>query len=202
MNDNFLELPLIFEPSKLEYDHRICIQKYSADWKSISLRSYSGNETDVLSKPGIQYKDTALISECSYFKQVLSSFKCELESARLLRLEAGTFIYEHCKQPFRYEDGYFRVYIPIQTNPRVSFRVNSNLIFMKPGECWYVNCNQPHSISNNGNADLIHLVVDARRNEWTDSLARTFDRFKKPSFKKPELATMEWKSGRVPSFVK
>ena len=41
---------------------------------------------------------------------------------------------------------------------------------MQPGECWYTNVNYVHSVSNGGSTDRIHLVIDGRRNEWSDRL--------------------------------
>ena len=41
---------------------------------------------------------------------------------------------------------------------------------MKTGECWYANFNLPHFVSNEGDDDRIHLVIDCLRNDWSDAL--------------------------------
>jgi hypothetical protein len=37
---------------------------------------------------------------------------------------------------------------------------------MKEGECWYLRLSDPHSVSNKGNKDRIHLVIDIEVNSW------------------------------------
>jgi hypothetical protein len=150
------------------------------EFKTSSLQSHSRSETDLFNKSGTALRNTLQISKFSYIEEILNSFQCELESVRLLRLSPGNFIYEHCKHDYQYEDGFLRLHIPIQTNPKVSHRINDRLIFMKPGECWYVDVNAPHSVSNNGTTDRIHLVIDARRNEWTDALFQEMQKTSEP----------------------
>ena len=41
---------------------------------------------------------------------------------------------------------------------------------MLPGECWYTNVNYVHSVKNSGEIDRIHLVIDGKRNEWSDKM--------------------------------
>jgi len=41
---------------------------------------------------------------------------------------------------------------------------------LKEGECWYMNFNLPHYILNNSKTERIHLVIDARVNEWVKHL--------------------------------
>jgi hypothetical protein len=40
------------------------------------------------------------------------------------------------------------------------------LLKMGGGECWYINANLPHSVSNLGGTDRIHLVMDWVVNDW------------------------------------
>jgi hypothetical protein len=37
---------------------------------------------------------------------------------------------------------------------------------MAPGSAWYLRLSDPHSVSNNGAADRVHLVIDALANDW------------------------------------
>ncbi|AFD07705.1 aspartyl/asparaginyl beta-hydroxylase domain-containing protein [Solitalea canadensis] len=203
MND-FFRLPFFFDEDKLVKDLEKCLslnwtdhfnqRDYNGDWKSISLRSISGNITDANAHPGAEYKDTALLQQCSYFAEVIESINCEKEAIRLLSLTPGSIIKTHVDQELGYSDGYFRLHIPIQTNPDVDFIVNSNDLRMKPGECWYANFSLPHSVANRGTINRIHLVIDCKRNNWSDEVfaesGYCFDLEKQMQSKKQDPETM------------
>ena len=114
--------------------------------------------------------DTELLQKCTYFKAIIDSFECEKISIRLLNLKPGSIIKEHTDYNLGYEDGIFRIHIPIITNEGVHFFVNHEEVKMLPEECWYGNFNLPHSVRNEGKTDRIHLVMDCLRNDWSDKL--------------------------------
>lgn len=87
-----------------------------------------------------------------------------------MRLNAGAVIKPHKDHALGYEDGDFRLHIPIVTNPDVNFMLGGERIVMNEGTCWYINANEEHAVSNNGLTDRIHLVIDGKRNEWTDDI--------------------------------
>ena len=47
---------------------------------------------------------------------------------------------------------------------------------MQPGECWYINANLLHRVSNKGVTDRIHLVVDCLVNDWLRDLFNRADK--------------------------
>jgi hypothetical protein len=87
-----------------------------------------------------------------------------------MRLAAGSEILEHHDPGASYAEGFFRLHVPITTNPDVDFIVGGAGITMQAGECWYADFTLPHSVRNRGKSDRIHLVVDGRRNAWSDAL--------------------------------
>lgn len=144
---------------------------YTGSWTSISLRSASGNAQDIYAHPDTEnYRDTPLMQKCSYFREIIDSFKCRKEAVRLLRLAPGSIIKEHSDLHAGYEYGFFRLHIPITTDDRVIFRVDACELHMNAGECWYANFHLPHSVEHNGTKDRVHLVIDGCRNEWSDQL--------------------------------
>ena len=147
---------------------------FTGHWSSFALRSISGSELDILATPNATFQDTPTLSKCLYFNEIIDSFKCEKEAVRLLSLSPNSYIKEHRDSAAGYEDGFFRIHIPIQTNNKVIFTVNKKPLPMREGECWYANFNRPHFISNNGETDRIHLVIDCLRNDWSDQLFATF----------------------------
>lgn len=145
---------------------------YTGTWSSLSLRSISGRENDILATPGASFTDTKILDICPYFRSVLGHFDCQKEAVRLLSLSPNSEIREHRDSSSGYKDGFFRIHIPIQTNADVIFRLNGELLPMQPGECWYADFNLPHYVSNQGENDRIHLVIDCLRNDWSDRLFR------------------------------
>ena len=143
---------------------------YTGTWSSLSLRSISGQENDILATPGASFTDTKILEICWYFQSVIAHFKCPKEAVRLLSLSPKSEIREHRDLSSGYKDGFFRIHIPIRTNAQVIFRLNGELLPMQPGECWYADFNLPHYVSNQGENDRIHLVIDCLRNDWSDRL--------------------------------
>jgi hypothetical protein len=41
---------------------------------------------------------------------------------------------------------------------------------MRPGECWYLRLSEPHRVDNDGHDERVHLVFDARVNDWLRGL--------------------------------
>ncbi|WP_286968090.1 aspartyl/asparaginyl beta-hydroxylase domain-containing protein [Flavobacterium sp. UBA4854] len=180
MNPSSCQLPISFSIEKLQNDLMTCetnlwtphfnTDRYEGKWTSVSLRSQSGLENDILSFPNKEYKNTPLLDDCSYFKEIMDWFQCEKEAVRLLRLGPQSEIKEHVDNDTSYEDGFFRIHVPIITNPEVYFYVDHKLVPMKMGECWYANFQLPHSVENKSEEPRIHLTVDCIRNEWSDQL--------------------------------
>ena len=181
MTNSAFKLPFSFDEHLLLEDLDSCLktawsehfnrQDYDGKWTSISLRSASGKETDIYSHPNTAaYTNTPVLEKCAYFKSIIDLFECEKEAVRLLSLAAGSVVKEHRDNHAGYESGVFRIHVPIRTNAQVAFFVDGEVVPMKTGECWYANVNLPHSVRNDGTTDRIHLVIDCKRNEWSDNL--------------------------------
>ena len=178
----YLKLPFQFDENKLVADLKLIMEKqwiphfnkegYNGKWNSVSLMAGGGEATNIfaLSNNDSEILETPILKDCLNFKEVINQFKFKLVSVRLLRLEAGARIKPHHDYNLGYEDNYFRLHIPITTNNDVNFLLDGNRVKMLPGECWYTNVNYTHSVSNNGNSDRVHLVIDGERNSWSDDL--------------------------------
>ncbi|KQB39210.1 aspartyl/asparaginyl beta-hydroxylase domain-containing protein [Flavobacterium aquidurense] len=180
MNPSSHKLPVSFSIDKLQKDLVICendlwtphfnTNRYQGNWTSISLRSQSGLESDIMSFSNKEYINTVLLDRCHYFKEIMDWFQCEKEAVRLLRLDPQSEIKEHTDNDTSYEDGFFRIHVPIITNADVLFYVDKKLVPMKMGECWYANFQLPHSVENRSYKPRIHLTLDCIRNDWSDKL--------------------------------
>jgi Aspartyl/Asparaginyl beta-hydroxylase len=178
--DRFLLLPLSYNIPRLLEDLAICESfhwanhynqaDYSGEWNGIALRSVSGQTDNILAAESSVYYNTPLLEKCGYFKEIIAGFDCELETIRLLALAPGSSIKTHRDRGLGYSMGCFRLHIPILTDPDVHFAVDGEKLPMQAGECWYANFDLPHSVHHQGKTRRVHLVVDGKRNAWTDAL--------------------------------
>ena len=148
------------------------LKHYEGEWSVLSLRS-PGGKSDQIIPDQIQkaeYSNTELLGACPAIASWLHQFQCPLLSVRLLKLKSNSIIKEHRDHELAFENGEARLHVPIFTNPYVEFYLNNNLVKMQEGECWYINANLPHRVSNLGPSDRIHLVMDCVVNDWLKSV--------------------------------
>ena len=191
-----IRFPFTFNVEKLQQEvQTILTQKwinhynsndYEGEWSSIALVSQGGKSENInainIGNEKVSY--TEITASCTYLKEIIDSFLFEKTTVRLLRLAAGAYIKPHTDNCLGYEDGVFRIHIPVITNPNVEFILDNERLIMKEGECWYIDANFTHSVANKGSQDRIHLVIDGIRNEWTDNLF--FKEANTEQFVKPE----------------
>ncbi len=180
-NASFL-LPFQFDQVNLKKDLDKCLQfdfsknyvpdNYQGKDYILPLRSIDGRLDFPVAAPNQvnRYKDTIALEQCAYFKEIIELFSCDKEAIRLMNLTPGQNVNTHTDYNCGYEDGIFRIHIPIITNEEVYFILNGERLIMNPGEAWYTNVNLPHSVANKGKTNRIHLVMDCIRNEWSDKL--------------------------------
>jgi hypothetical protein len=78
-----------------------------------------------------------------------------------MRLTPGSRIKEHTDLELSFEDGVVRIHIPVITNPDVEFYLNGAHVTLAAGTAWYLRLSDRHSVFNGGNADRVHMVIDA-----------------------------------------
>ena len=177
-----IKFPMFFDTQKLKNDVYKIIDKnwtnhyntndYSGKWTSIALLSQNGKSDSIYAMPNSDEKliPTEILNFCTYFQEILNSLLFEKTAVRLLKLDVGAEVKPHSDNCLGYEDGCFRLHIPIITNSEVEFILDGNRLIMNEGECWYIDANFTHSVANRGNNNRIHLVIDGLRNDWTDAL--------------------------------
>jgi quercetin dioxygenase-like cupin family protein len=178
----YLQLPFYFDVTLLKKDvasldaanWKLHYQKlhYEGDWSAVPLRSVEGNADNIIISPlnNSIYSDTFFLEHCPYIKELLNNFNCPLMAVRLLKLNAGAVIKEHRDAELCFEKGEVRLHIPVVTDEKVAFYLEGERITLKEGECWYMNFNLPHNINNFSTVDRIHLVIDAKVNDWVKTL--------------------------------
>ncbi len=183
----YLKLPYFFDAglmlreveilSEMHWKPHYQVKHYEGEWSAIPLRSIEGKSDNIIISPDINkyYCDTVFLEKSPYFSSVLQNFKCELQAVRLLKLNVGSSIKEHRDAELNYENGEVRFHIPVITHSEVEFILDKERLYLKEGECWYMNFNLPHLINNNSSIDRIHLVIDAVVNDWIKDLFNSPD---------------------------
>ena len=196
-----IKFPIVFDTEKLKNDLSKIINKkwtdhyntndYTGKWTSVALMSKDGKSDTIyaLSSDIDEIVNTEILDSCTYFKEILDSFLFEKTAVRLLQLAVGAEIKPHSDHCLGYEDGSFRLHIPIITNPDVEFILDGKRLVMNEGECWYIDANFEHSVANRGKQDRIHLVIDGIRNDWTDDLF--YKEASETQFHKPKTVMSE-----------
>uniref|UniRef100_UPI0025D9C42A aspartyl/asparaginyl beta-hydroxylase domain-containing protein n=1 Tax=uncultured Mucilaginibacter sp. TaxID=797541 RepID=UPI0025D9C42A len=149
---------------------------YSGSWTVLALRSPGGDHTNNIPElmgKHCEYGDNIYMDSFPSVKELLSTIECPLMSVRFLNLQAGGKIKEHTDNELAFEKGEARLHFPIFTNPAVEFYCEGERIFLQEGECWYLNANLPHNVSNLSDKDRIHLVVDCKVNDWLSKKINT-----------------------------
>ncbi len=203
-----LRLPLSFDPDRLQTDlgqiapeawvPHFNIHYHDGGWSGVALKSAGGNASGLFPDPEAAptVAPTAWLDRCPYFAEVLSEIRCPQTSARLLRLAPGSAIREHRDYELAFEDGEVRLHVPVSTSPEVEFVLDGQPVPMAPGECWYLNLNLPHRVTNRGVTHRVHLVVDCVVNGWLRSQfppefaaagREGFERFRAVVLDDPEL---------------
>jgi hypothetical protein len=181
-----IRLPLRFDAAAMQADVRrfadrdwirhFVTQNYDGDWSVLPLRSTATATHPVqmiYPDPTCDtFVDTPLLASCPSMQTALARFACPLLSVRLMRLGAGSVIKTHRDLDLDVEHGSIRLHVPVVTNDRVDFRLNGERVALREGECWYLRLSDPHSVTNGGDTDRIHLVIDAMVDEWLMDLMR------------------------------
>lgn len=150
------------------------ITQYSGKWTALSLRSPGGRDTpvpDLLGEEG--FENNANMIRFASVNALVDSLQCPVMSVRFLNLQAGAKIKPHRDHDLAFEMGEARLHFPITTSEFVEFYLDSQLLKMGEGECWYINANLEHEVENKGETDRIHLVIDCKVNDW---LKEVFDK--------------------------
>lgn len=182
----YLKLPFRFDTKRLKAEVDALLTEkwqphfnrngYIGNWKSIALYALNGKHDYIFVNPDQASENvlpTVLLKDCDYLKEVIEHIQAPYIAVRLLKLESGAYIKPHRDHESGYENNFMRLHIPIITNPSVKFMLDKEKLEMLPGECWYTNVNFVHEVKNEGAEDRIHLVIDAKRNAWSDSLFYT-----------------------------
>jgi hypothetical protein len=177
----YAKLPLAFDLQAMqaelstagtEWQPHMNTFHYTGAWNVLPLRSPGGDHKnpvpDLLGQS--EFADTIYMSQFPSVRALVSSLQCPVMSVRFLNLHTGAVIKQHTDAELAFEKGEARLHFPVITHPEVEFYCEDERIFLNEGECWYLNANLPHRVSNNSPINRIHLVIDCKVNDWLKGL--------------------------------
>ena len=133
-----------------------------AGWSTVSLRAVHGNAED--RSPGLPghgpYSDTPLLRELPAFASLLRSLPFPTASIRLSALHPGGKIAPH-RGLLGFHTGKVRLHLPVVTNEAAHLTVGGVRFQWPPGELWYADFGEVHSVENLGAETRVHMIVDA-----------------------------------------
>lgn len=173
-------LPLSFDAARLQADlaaveamtwtDHFVRQNYEGQWDVLPLRHQAGATHPIMQAytppDATDFVDATILDRTPYFRNVLAAFLCPLKAVRLMRLTPGSRIKEHKDHDLAADWGQARVHVPVTTNPGVTFLLNREPVAMAPGQAWYLRLSDPHEVTNDGDTDRVHLVIDCDVNDW------------------------------------
>lgn len=153
----------------LEYD----ADKMLAEYGAMNLPPFIYYSVMMLKLPQ-ERKPEDPPSSYPYILSLMESFSAhtDVTLARLLRLEPGAVVKEHCDPMLGLEvpDSVVRLTIPICGQDGVKFYLNGQPVPMGRGECWYLKLSDQHTITHDGPAERVNLTIDVKPNEWVRDL--------------------------------
>src|SRR5712691_1372317 len=135
---------------------------HNGGWETISLWAPGGDRGNQRSF-GASFAATEALSASPNLKKIIDSLPGEKNRIRLMRLRPGGVIERHSDPMKDINPSLVRLHMPIDTNPKVDFRVAGRKIIMLPGEVWLIDVRFPHEVRNEGDTMRVHLVADLLR---------------------------------------
>lgn len=115
-----------------------------------------------------------MLDGCPYLQEIFGQFDCGITSIRLMRLEAGADIQQHCDPTL---DSVFRevvrLTLPVFSSDDVTFLLDGSPVPMQPGELWYLRLSELHSVHHRGSTERINMSIDLTWNDWVEDWLRT-----------------------------
>ncbi len=178
-----IKLPFNFDVKKMTEEFEMLKQKHLSQYEyydAIPLRSpahlvdpkipFPPPADDYADGSWTAWLDTDKLKSSEYLTSIVDFFRdnTKVTLVRLLRLAPGQVVKEHTDPTLalEVEKSVVRLTIPIISNDKVTFYLNSIPVNMNPGECWYLKLNDPHMITNYGEDERVNLTIDMIPNEW------------------------------------
>ncbi|MEL7185773.1 MAG: aspartyl/asparaginyl beta-hydroxylase domain-containing protein [Pseudomonadota bacterium] len=159
----FIRLPYAFDAERMAAEAEalpasawLAHPSRMAGNSAVALISRDGGDNDDFEGTMVE---TGHLHACPAIRQAIGSFGEVFGRSRLMKLAAGSEVSTHVDFNYHWYTR-VRIHIPLVTNPGVTFYCADQNVHMRAGECWIFNSWRRHRVTNESNADRIHLVID------------------------------------------
>jgi hypothetical protein len=141
-------------------------------WTTLVLRSIHGSMSgpdSIRHGAWADYRNTVLVDDCPYMREVIESFKCPIGRVRLSKMAPHSKINPHRDVEDEVASVAFnqvRLHIPITTSEKVVFFVGKETMRMTEGRLYYADFAKTHWVRNDGDAERVHLFLELKMNDW------------------------------------
>ncbi|MDJ0644292.1 MAG: aspartyl/asparaginyl beta-hydroxylase domain-containing protein [Erythrobacter sp.] len=170
-------LPLSFDPAALAEDYRSVPRSAFGDVFNPYLEPDTLFRLDLIEPEFVpemdrtpDFRPNDRLRACPAFLAVFEAIRSPMELMRVHTLAPGASIRPHRDVGRSFEQGIFRIHVPITTGSDVVTLHAGEPVVMGAGECWYLNFDLQHEIHNRSDQWRAHLIMDCRRNDWWDAL--------------------------------
>jgi len=155
------KLPLTFDATKMQ-----------TEYDAMALHPYVYYSVIMMALPDSKTPEATI--NFPYFRSIIDTFNVhtKVTLARILRLEPGAEVKEHCDPMLglEIENSVVRFTIPISGQDGVTFYLNQTPVPMKAGECWYLKLSDQHRITHDGPTERVNFTIDVVPNDWVRDL--------------------------------
>ncbi|MET8263160.1 aspartyl/asparaginyl beta-hydroxylase domain-containing protein [Micromonospora arida] len=144
-------------------------------WHTLSLLNDTGNPRDVTIRDCPEPVATSLLTRMPAVRELLAELGLRCMWARLARLEAGAFLWEHRDYGELNDVERHRVHVPLVTNSSAYLILGGTKVHMSDGRVWRLTPTSPHGVCNRFGPARIHLVIDCYADDAFTALNASAD---------------------------
>ncbi len=160
----------------------------SGGWSTAALYNISGDPNDVLIQDGIGIPTTTITRQMPFTQNFIDKLDFKIMYARVARLSANSFLWEHVDYAELNKQKKYRLHIPLVTNPSSLLVIAGQTISLKTGYMWLLEPVKPHGVCNLYGPDRVHLIIDCYE---SDSLGELINQKQPSQIKMEQLPILE-----------
>lgn len=117
-------------------------------WLTLSLLNDSGGPSDVTIRDCPQPRPTILLERMRAVRELIAELGVRVMWARLARLDAGAFLWEHRDYGELTTAERHRLHVSLVTNPSAYLVLGGTKVHMSVGRVWRLTPTSPHGVCN------------------------------------------------------
>jgi hypothetical protein len=145
-------------------------------WHTLSLLNDSGDPRDVTIRDCQKTRPTTLLEQMPAARELLAELGIQVMWARLARLDAGAFLWEHRDYGELTTAERHRLHVPLVSNPAAYLVLGGTKVHLGVGRVWRLTPTSPHGVCNRFGPSRIHLIIDC----YADDTFRTLNNGEAP----------------------